>query len=104
MPSGSEEPEASALTLSGSVPVDGVTVSAAVGGWFVGGWNSSAPRSAYATGPRPVFGVRGSSARALPSASVAGQLLTPELALSMAGEPTRRWKSPLAGATNRGSA
>ena len=34
MPSGSEEPEASALTPSGAVPVDGVTVSAAVGGRF----------------------------------------------------------------------
>src|SRR5436190_405556 len=33
-PSGSEEPDASAVTASGSVPDDGVTVSAALGGWL----------------------------------------------------------------------
>src|SRR6266536_2239847 len=128
VPSGSEEPEALAVTESGAVPEDGVTVRLATGGWlaavtvtvleavpvapalavtasgavpdegvtvrlatggWLGGlvpWNSSAPRSAYVTGPSPVLGVAASSLRALPSASCAGQLATPELASSIAGE------------------
>src|SRR6266545_1524729 len=36
VPSGSLEPEASAVTVSGAVPDDGVTVSRATGGWLVG--------------------------------------------------------------------
>src|SRR5439155_947268 len=86
------EVEASAVTASGSVPDDGVTLSCATGGWFppLVPWNSSAPRSAYVTGPSPVFGVPGSSFRARPSASVAGQLATPEFASSIAGEPASR--------------
>src|SRR5262245_12685737 len=68
------------------------------------GTYSNTPRSANATGPAPVFRVAGSSTRAPPAASVAGQLATPELPASIAGEPARRWKSPAAPFTNRGSA
>ena len=34
LPSGSEDAEASAVTASGAVPEDGVTVSRATGGWL----------------------------------------------------------------------
>src|SRR5437764_10552135 len=51
-----------------------------------------------------MFGVAGSSTLALPSMSVAGWFDAPESAESMAIEPACRWKSPLAGPTQRGSA
>ena len=65
--------------------------------------NSKAPRSAYATGPIPPLSTSGSSKRAWPSASVAGQSGSDVLALSIAGESRRRWKSAVAGSTKRGS-
>ena len=68
------------------------------------GKNSSAPRSAYGTGPTPVFAVEGSSRRIPPSASVAGQSAIEEFAQSIAGEPPCRWKSAFAGSTNSGFA
>jgi hypothetical protein len=34
VPSGSEQPAAFAVTVSGANPADGVTISAATGGWF----------------------------------------------------------------------
>src|SRR6266542_2235383 len=37
LPSGSDDAEASAVTASGAVPEDGVTVSLATGGWFAAG-------------------------------------------------------------------
>ncbi len=106
LPSASDDAEASAETLSGAVPLEGVTVSRAVGGWFAGDepWNSSAPRSANVSGPRPRFGVPASSTRARPSASVAGQFAMPEFALSIAGEPARSSKLPCAGSVKSGSA
>jgi hypothetical protein len=51
-----------------------------------------------------VFGVAGSSMRGLPSASTLVSPLTPEFAESTAGEPARTWRSPLSGASQRGSA
>ena len=105
MPSASLDPEASAVTRCGSRPTDGFTTREAVGRITTCVfWNSSAPRSAYATGPTPVLGVAGSSRRALPSASVAGQFATAEFAASIAGDPFTRWKSPAHGSRNAGSA
>ena len=43
-------------------------------------------------GPAPVFGVAGSSNRAVPKPSGFGSPGAPELAESMAGEPASRWK------------
>src|SRR5436190_19623180 len=65
---------------------------------------SYAPRSSYALGPAPVFGVDGSSTRGRPSTSVADWPLTPEFAESIAGEPPRRCKSPPVRFTHLGSA
>src|ERR1043166_2747373 len=106
VPSASDDADPLAVTASGAVPDDGDTVSRATGGWFaaVEPWNSSAPRSANVTGPRPRFGVPGSSTRARPSASVEGQFATPELASSMHGEPARSSKFPFAGSAKSGSA
>ena len=65
---------------------------------------SSAPRSEYVSGPLPVSAIAWSSMRAFPAASEAGQPVTPELPLSIAGEPACSRKSPAAASTKRGSA
>ena len=102
----SVEAEASAVTVSGAVPDEGATVRAAAGAASGGGepdgWNSYAPRSSYGSGPTPVFGVAGSSTRALPSTSRPGWPLTPEFPESIAGDPAMRWKSPPAWFTHLG--
>src|SRR5438477_11303198 len=102
----SVEPEASAVTVSGALPDEGATVTAAAGaasgGGAPDGWNSYAPRSTYGSGPTPLFGVAGSSTRALPSASRPGCPPTAEFAESIAGDPAVRWKSPPAWLTHLG--
>ena len=56
-PCGSLDADASAVTVTGAVPLDGLTVSAAVGGWVGGGgaetvtvfWSVAVSPDAFAT-------------------------------------------------------
>src|SRR6185503_5974510 len=73
-------------------------------GTTVPGSNSSAPMSPNATAPSPWFALAGSSMRAAPIASVAGQLSAVDEPASIAGEPASRRKSPAAAFVNLGSA
>ena len=100
-PSGSA---ALTLIVSAWVSADATVAGAVTTGAWSDAANSSAPRSAYGTGPTPEFTVEGSSRRIPPSASVAGQFAIEELAQSMAGDPPRRRKSAWPGSTNSGFA
>src|SRR2546428_3228611 len=96
VPPAAVEADPSATTASGALPAEGVTVSRATGGGLTPGWYSYAPRSESFTGPTPVFGVAGSSARARPSAAFSGQSGAPEAPSSLAAQPRRGWKAPAA--------
>src|SRR6266511_3115753 len=67
LPSGSDDAEASAVTASGSVPDEGVTVSLATGGWFPAGDTVTV---AEAVAIAPPLSVTGTLAVHVPAASL----------------------------------